>query len=407
MRSHRYGVILVASILLSAPASGAFDTERDLRERAARLHRDAVVVDGHNDVTTFILDYGFDLGMDGGGAAKRDATLYWLRNLRWLLPAVGPEDLRMDTDLRRLREGGVDAQFFSIFADPEFVVSDPSEGPGAKQRALDMINALDLQLRRHSQDLELARTTADVRRIVSQGKIAALMGLEGGHAIEDDLANLRLFATLGVRYMTLTWENANGWADSCYDEPHGGLTEFGRAVVREMNRLGVMIDVSHVSDATFFDVLEVTGAPVIASHSSARALVDHPRNMSDEMLRALAANGGVVMINFSEFFTDPDKAPPWGPLLHVASHFGWEETPLSKVIDHIDHAVRVAGVDHVGLGSDFAGTYFTPQGLKDVSGFPNITAELLRRGYSDADVRRILGENLLRVMSDVELAARR
>jgi membrane dipeptidase len=298
------GAILCA--LFAAVPTHASD-ESDMRERAEQIHRDAVVVDGHNDITSLILDYQFDLGMDGSGPGKRDATLYWIPAIRWLLPRLDASNLRTDTDLRRLRAGGIDAEFFSIFVDSSYVPRDPSQAGRAKDRALAMIGSVLEQVRRHPEDLELATSAADVRRIAGAGRIAALMGLEGGHAIENDLANLRQFHDLGVRYMTLTWNNANDWADSCYEHPHGGLTDFGRAVVPEMNRLGMVVDVSHVSDATFFDVIETTSAPIMASHSSARALADHPRNMSDEMLRAVARNGGVVMVKFQDWFVDPRR----------------------------------------------------------------------------------------------------
>lgn len=390
----------VATSVLLSSAVHAADAPLS-RQEANRIHRDAIVVDGHNDVATFILDYGFDLGMDGADPAKRDATLYWVPVLQNLLPRPNGDDLRMDTDIRRLRAGGVDAQFFSIFAHPSYLPR------GSKQRALDMIAVVHQQVARHPDDLLLAHGVADVRDAASQDKIAVLMGLEGGHAIEDELANLREFYDLGVRYMTLTWSNTQNWADSSNDEArHGGLTEFGRDVVREMNRLGMIVDVSHVSDDTFFDVLEVTRAPVMASHSSARAIADHPRNMSDDMLRAMGRNGGVVMINFSENFIDPDKAGIWPSVRHWVSNVGWKDTPFELLVDHIEHVVRVAGVDHVGLGSDFDGTLFLPERMKDVSQFPNITIELLRRGHSEEDIRKILGENALRVFLDVESAAR-
>jgi membrane dipeptidase len=393
-------VVLVTLACVGLAAGTAADPEQELRSRAQRIHDAAIVIDGHNDVTTFILDYGYDLGMDGADPSKRDATLYWLPPARWLLPRPDGGNLRTDTDLRRLRAGGVDAQFFSIFADPNRYPDRP------RARALAMIDALERQVERHPRDLALARTAADVRRIAAGGRIAALMGLEGGHAIEDDLGNLRDFYARGVRYMTLTWMNSNDWADSSTDEArHGGLTGFGREVVREMNRLGMLVDVSHVSDETFFDVIETTRAPVIASHSSMRALADHPRNMTDAMLRALARNGGVVMINFSENFIDPEKAGLWPSVRTWFAHFGWRDTPFELLVDHFEHAIQVAGIDHVGLGSDFDGTLFLPAGMKDVSDFPNLTRELLRRGHSEADLRKLLGENLLRVMARAEAVA--
>ncbi len=394
--------VVAIAILWAAPGVPSAGDAPDLATRAQRLHKQAIVVDGHNDVTTFILDFGFDLGMDGAGPGKKDPTLYWFPSIRWLLPSVDAGDLRMDTDIARLRAGGVDAQFFSIFVDSRYVPSNASEAGRAKRRALDMIDAVYEQLRRHPDDLELATSAADVRRIAAAGKVATLMGLEGGHAIEDDLGNLREFADLGIRYMTLTWNNANNWADSCYEHPNGGLTDFGRTVVREMNRLGVIVDISHVSDETFLDAIEVTQAPVMASHSSSRVLANHPRNMSDEMLRTIERNGGVILVNFQDVFIDPAKTPPWGALTYALRHFGWPDTPLTVLIDHIDHIAKVAGIEHVGLGSDFAGTFLMPEGIKDVSGFPNITLELLKRGYSEGDTRKILGENILRVMSDVD-----
>ena len=403
--SLRIGCALVVGFTWATTALG--EDDEDLRERAARIHGEDIVVDGHNDIPTFILDFGFDLGMDGADPHKRGAMLHWIPVLRWFLRGVSGDELHTDTDLRRLRAGGVDAQFFSIFVDSSYVPEDPSGSGQARQRALDMIAALLDQVERHPQDLELARSAADVRRISRDGRIAALMGLEGGHAIENDLEALREFYDLGVRYMTLTWNNANDWADSCYEHPHEGLTDFGRRVVREMNQLGMMVDVSHVSDATFFETLEVTSAPVMASHSAARALVDQPRNMTDEMLRAVARSGGVVMINFQDIFVDPRKRVPWGALGYAISNLGWPDSPLSSVIDHIAHSVQVAGVDHVGLGSDFAGSIFMPEGMKDVSDFPNVTLELLKRGYSEDAIRKILGENLLRVLAEVEAEAAR
>ena len=362
-----------------------------------RIHRDAIVVDGHNDVTTWILDFGFDLGMNGADPAKRRAELYWV--LGWLLSTPKGDQLRTHTDLSRLKAGGVDAQFFSIFAHPRY-----EKAPGGtKGRAFQMIDALEEQIRRHGDDLELAVSAEDVRRVSRGDKISVLMGLEGGHAIEDDLVNLQQFRDRGVRYMTLTWNNTNGWADSSGDESrHGGLTEFGREVIGEMNRLGMVVDVSHASDETFWDALEATSAPLMATHSSARALVDNPRNLSDEMLEAVAQNGGVVMVNFGGTFIDPRKASKWRIIRDVILHWGPSPVPLDLLLDHIDHVVRVAGIDHVGLGSDFDGTLLLPEGANDVSGFPNITAGLLERGYSQTDIQKILGENALRVLEQAE-----
>jgi membrane dipeptidase len=276
-----------------------------------------------------------------------------------------------------------------------------------------MIEALRQQVEQHRDSVEMASTAADVRRIVASGKLAALIGLEGGHAMGNDLEHLRLFYERGVRYMTLTWSFSHSWADSSgdVDDPdaphHGGLSDFGREVVQEMNRLGMIVDISHVADETFWDVMEVTRAPVIASHSSVRAIADHPRNLSDDMLRAVAENDGVVMINFFTMYLDPEKSTGWKFFKNWASNLGGSETPLALLADHIDHVVQVAGIDHVGLGSDFDGAPAFPEGMQDVGDYPNLTVELLRRGYSEADLRKVLGENALRVLSATEETAAR
>jgi len=379
---------LAAFALLLLPGVAHADAASD------RLHREAIVIDGHNDVPSLVLDYGFDLGMDGSGPEKKSPL--WSYLLPWLFSKPRGDELATATDLRRLEAGGVDAQFFSIFPHARY-----AKTPGAsRDRANAMIDALLEQIRRHSGRLELALGAGDVRRIAAAGKIAALMGLEGGHAIENDLESLRAFHARGVRYMTLTWSNTNDWADSSGDEPeHGGLTDFGREVVREMNRIGMLVDLSHVSDDTFWDAIETTTKPVIASHSSARALCDVPRNMTDDMLRAVAKNGGVVMVNFGGNFIDPRKRSFWRVLWDALIHFGPSPVPLGLLLDQLEHVARIAGVDHVGLGSDFDGTPFMPEGVSDVSGYPNITAGLLARGWSEAEVRKLLGENTLRVLA--------
>ena len=384
-----------------------------LRARAEKLHRDSIVVDTHNDITTPMIDNGFDIGMDG----------------------TDPEGkIKTHTDIQRMKKGGLDAEFFAIYVDKAFVNKKPVEGGGAARRALDMIAMVNEQVARHSDALERANTADDIRRIARKGKIAALMGIEGGHAIEDSLYTLRMFYQLGIRYMTLTHTNTNDWADSEGDisnpnvKHHNGLSDFGRLVVLEMNKLGMMVDISHVADKTFFDVIETTQAPVIASHSSCRNLAAHTRNMTDEMLRAVAKNGGVVMINFYDGFLDSRKSDyalksrameyelqekfPNDPKRVEEEMKKWGEanavnvgkTPLSMLIDHFDHAIKVAGIDHVGIGSDFDGVPFSalPEGVEDISKLPNITYELLKRGYSEADVKKVLGENLLRVMAQVE-----
>ncbi|HEU4387256.1 MAG TPA: dipeptidase [Blastocatellia bacterium] len=395
--------------------SGPVDSDQAIRARAERLHRGAIVVDTHNDVTSPILEQGFDLGTDGGAADAKTRT---------------------HTDLKRMKAGGIDAEFFAVYVAAEYVNRKPSEGGGAARRALDVIDCVYRQVKNHPDSLEMAFSTSDIRRIAKQGKIAALLGIEGGHAIENSLAALRMFHQLGVRYMTLTHTNTNDWADSSgdIDDPkvihHNGLTDFGREVVREMNRIGMMVDISHVSDKTFFDVIDTSKAPIIASHSSARALANHPRNMTDDMLRAVGKNGGVVMVNFYDGFLDGRKAQR-APLVRARereirqqypndqarveaelakwlAETGPGKTPLSVLIDHIDHIAKIAGIDHVGLGSDFDGVPLTglPEGMEDISKLPNITFELLKRGYTDQDVRKILGANLLRVMAACEEFAR-
>ena len=382
-----------------------------LRARAEKLHRQSIVIDTHNDITSPLIDDGFDLAMAGDDPNAKVKT---------------------HTDLRRMKAGGLGAEFFAVYVGKEFVNKTPAQGGGPTRRALDVIAVVKEQIRRHPESLAAASTAADIRRIVKSGKIAALMGIEGGHAIEDSLYALRMFYELGVRYMTLTHTNTNDWADSEGDinnksvEHHNGLTDFGRQVVREMNRIGMMVDISHVADKTFYDVIETTRAPVIASHSSSRAIASHTRNMTDDMLRAVGKNGGVVMVNFYDGFLDPRKAAlalksramedelkqkyPDDPKRVQSEIDAWRKandpgkTPLSVLMDHFDHIAKVAGIDHVGIGSDFDGVPFTglPEGMEDISKLPTLTYELMKRGYSDGDIKKVLGENLLKVMTRVE-----
>lgn len=376
----------------------------EITARARNLHFSSIVVDTHADTTQRLIDGDFDLG---------------------------PRNSKGSIDIPRMKEGGLDAIFFSIW------IPSKVTGPIAVKRALEQIDAVREQVRTHPQDLVLATTAAEVREARKQGKIALLMGIEGGHMINSDLNVLRKYAALGVRYITLTHSGNCEWADSSTDKPvHNGLTDFGRDVIREMNRLGMMVDVSHVSDKTFRDVLSVSKAPVIASHSNCRALCDHPRNMSDEMIRALAAKGGVIQINYhvgflSQEFRSAERSHPeinQSIALEVQKRCGDKEgcqlmegdritreyveqgklprVDWTKIIEHIDHAVKVAGVDHVGLGSDFDGANM-PFGMEDVTGLPKITEALLRKGYSEGDVKEILGENTLRLMADVERISRK
>ncbi|MEP7342295.1 MAG: dipeptidase [Acidobacteriota bacterium] len=361
------------------PANAPADDAK-LRERAAKLQRASLVIDTHNDITSAITDEGFDMG-------ARDTSG------------------KNQTDIPRMKEGGLKAEFFAIYVAARYA----KEG-GSARRAMEMIDGVYEQARRHPESLEMASGVDDIRRIHRSGKIAALMGIEGGHAIEDSLPALRLFYRLGVRYMTLTHTNTNNWADSAggIGNPpeirHHGLSEFGKEVVREMNRLGMMVDISHVGDETFQDVIEVTQSPVIASHSSCRALTNVPRNLTDDMLRALAKNGGVIQINFYNGFINTDYAKPGDPVPTKTA----QTATLDMLMQHFEHAIKIAGIDHVGIGSDFDGVDgLLPPGMEDISKLSNITYELLKRGHSEADVKKVLGENLLRVLAENERVAKK
>jgi membrane dipeptidase len=414
---------LCATVLAFAAGLGltlsALDAGQDpLKEKAHRLHRDALVLDTHADLTPFLeLDTQVPLISDAGMAgpaydpaadAARQPVLptdAWYRTF-----PPGPwhfTDRHRDgyMDLPRMREGGLDAQFVAVYMEEE-----PRPGM-AVRRALDQIDALHTLCEKYPKDLALATRADEVVETNKSGRIAVLIGLEGGYMIEDDLRALRTFSRLGVRYMTLTHMFNTNWADSSGVGPplearHNGLSPFGRVVVGEMNRLGMLVDVSHGGDKTFFDVLAVTKAPVIASHSGCRAVKNHPRNMSDDMLRALAKNGGVIQIDAVTKYINPaipvDAAPKsYTDQLSVRE----PPTPLSIFIDHIAHAIQVAGPDHVGLGLDYGFGVPAPVGLEDVSKLEAVTYELLARGFDENTVRKVLGENTLRVMREAERVA--
>ena len=386
----------------ATPQSSAPPRDERLWREALKIHRKAIVVDTHNDITTMMIDDDYDLGT----------------------PSVG----KYHTDLMRMKEGGLTAEFFSVYVDRKYA----TEG-GSARRAMDQIDLVYRASERYPDKLMMATSVADIRRAKKQDKVAALMGIEGGHAIENSLMALRNFYRLGVRYMTLTHNNTNDWADACCDTArHNGLSDYGREVVREMNRLGMLVDVSHVSDKTMSDVLDVSTAPIIASHSSARALNSHLRNIPDDLLRRIAKNGGVVMVNFYPVFIDQkaldankernERLKPQLDALNEqfkdnAVRLSEERqkvfdanplppTPLSVLMDHIDHVAKTAGVDYVGIGSDFDGVPSLPVGIEDISKLPVITYELLRRGYSEKDIRKILGENFLRAFGEAERVAR-
>ncbi|MBZ5592310.1 MAG: dipeptidase [Acidobacteriia bacterium] len=366
----------------------------DTAERARRIQSEVLGIDSHIDTMQRVLIEHVDIGKrltDG------------------------------QADLVRLREGGMHAPFFALWVPMYY------KGSEAVRRTLDMRDTFQGVLDRYPDQIELATSAADVERIVHAHKIAAVLTLEGGHQISDDLAVLRMYHRMGIRSMTLTHFRNNDWCDSSTDKPqHNGLTEFGKDVVREMNRIGMIVDISHVSDKAFFDTLAVTSKPVIASHSSCRALSEFPRNMTDDMLRALARNGGVVGINFGGGFLNQKEAD--NDMRNINAIGGAEPNLTSKALDdymaamwikndwphprksmaslddvvaHIDHVVKVAGIDHVGIGSDFDGISDSPRGLEDESKMPALTEALLKRGYREGDIKKIMGENTLRVMREV------
>jgi membrane dipeptidase len=396
----------VAAVAQTTPATGP-----EVSPQARKIHNAAIVIDTHADTPQRFLDEGFDIGASAGNGS---------------------------IDLEKARAGNLGAEFFSIWVEPGYF-----DGHYAR-RALDLIDSVYEQVRHHSDQMTMAYTADDIVRARNgpNKKLAALLGVEGGHALENDIHVLNTFYRLGVRYMTLTWSNTNEWGDSSGDinnpkvHHHNGLTPFGKRVVAEMNRLGMMVDVSHVADKTFWDVIDVTKAPVIASHSSARALTDHPRNMTDDMLKAVAKNNGVVMVNFYDAFLDNDfrraaaeQAPARDaaikaheeklraegkPLNYVSVEDPIEKEwaaklprpPFRVLIDHIDHIAKVAGVEHVGLGSDFDGNPAMPQGMDSAADLPKITQALLDRGYTADQIKAVLGGNLLRVFRQVEQVSR-
>ncbi len=387
----------------------------DLAARARRIHAEAIVLDTHIDTTQRLMQPGWN---------------FFERHEPNARGQRGPGARGNHVDYPRMREGGLDGLFFSIY------MAGSVTGPIAVKRSLEQIDAVRRLAETRPDAMVLATTAAEIRAAHQAGKIAALMGMEGGHMIDESLPVLRDYARLGVRYLTLTHSLNTTWADSSGDKPvHNGLTVFGRDVVRELNRLGVMVDVSHIADKTFEDALLTSRAPLLASHSSCRALTGHVRNMTDAMIKALAEKGGVIQINYLNSYIDEplrlaeearrpqvdeirkamaEKYP--GPenaekrMMETIAAVGALQPPLpvaqwERIVDHIDHAVKIAGVDHVGLGSDFDGASM-PEGMEDVTRLPKITEELLRRGYTEPQIKGILGENLLRLMEKVESVAK-
>lgn len=369
---------------------------------AREVHERAIIVDGHCD------------------------TPYRLKRLG---VAISDEDPHAHLDLRMFRESGITASFFASYVPPFYA------GRGAASFAFELIDLIHREVGRHQDELTFAASTADIRAAKAAGKLAVMIGVEGGHAIEDSLEILERLYARGARYLTLTHVNTNNWADSSGDGGrHGGLTRFGRQVVSRMNDLGMLVDISHVSDATFYHALETTRVPIIASHSSCRALTSHPRNLTDEMLRDLAANGGICMINFFSAFINqqvadvlmsagkrsrthpeeesaqheelPDDRVDWQSFLTWYESLDAPHAKIDDAVDHIVHAAEVAGVEHVGIGSDFDGVPALPEGLTSASMLPALTDRLLARGLSEADVIAILGGNFLRVFEQVERGRR-
>ena len=372
----RFKLAVVASVVALVCVADA----QDFVARARAIHKQTPLIDGHNDYPWALRD--IDPGRD---FSKADISK----------PAP-----KLMTDIERLRKGGVGGQFWSVYTPSTMM------GKEATRVTMDEIDTVHRMTKQWPEMFQLALTADDVERVFKSGRIASMIGMEGGHSIDDSLAALRMFYALGARYMTLTHNGNLRWADAAADQPeHGGLTKFGEEVVREMNRLGMLVDLSHVSPDTMEDALRVTAAPVIFSHSSARAICNVPRNVPDNILQIVAQNGGVVMVAFVPGFISQAVADFNAKPEAERKGMTAPRATLSQVADHIDHIRRVAGIDHVGLGGDFDGITEVVQGLEDVSKYPDLTAELLKRGYKDEDVKKILGLNVLRVMRQAEKVA--
>lgn len=378
--------------------------------QALKIHKKAIIIDGHNDIPSPLVDDDFNLATNSRGTFhKEDGTPY-------------------HSDLSRFKESGITGEFFSIYVSG----TDYQKG-GKMQRAMDLIDATYREVEKHPQQLSFCTTAADIRKAKKQNKMCVLMGIEGGYVIENSLYALRNFYRLGIRYMTLTHNVSHDWADAHGDKPkHNGLTDFGKEVVREMNRLGMLIDISHVSVKVMNDALDVSTAPIIASHSSARGVRDHTRNVPDEVLKRVAKNGGVIMLNFYPAFLDQRTAdedaarstrlkPQLDALKEKYKNdkYGYDEaerklfaenpiyiTPYTRIVDHIDHIKKVAGIDIVGIGSDYDGVPYLPAGMNGAEDLALVTYEMLRRGYTEQEIRKVLGENFMRAFEQAEKVAR-
>lgn len=385
------------------------DADPKIWEQALKVQRRAIIVDGHNDITSPLVDENFDLATNSVGKFHKQ----------------GGDPF--NTDLARFKASGLTGEFFAIYVGGETLKTG-----GAMRRAMDLIDATYREVEKYPNQLSMCTTAADIRRAKAQGKLCTLMGIEGGYAIENSLYALRNFYRLGIRYMTLTHNVSNDWADSHRGAAkNNGLAPFGREVVREMNRLGMLVDISHVSEKTMNDVLDVTTAPIIASHSGARGVSDHTRNVSDAVLKRVAKNGGVIMVNFYPSFLDErtnkeenERSSRLRPQLDAlreqfkndAQGFNEAERKLlaenpiyvadyKRIVDHIDHIKKIAGIDNIGLGSDFDGIPFLPAGMNGVEDLPLVTYEMLRRGYTETEIRKVLGENFLRAFAKAEQIA--
>jgi len=385
------------------------DADANLWQKALKIHRRAIIVDGHNDIPSPLVDEDFNLATDSVGKFHKDGDPF-------------------HTDLGRFKKSGITGEFFSIY-----VSGSTLKTGGAMRRAMDMIDATMREVERHPNDLSFCTTPAQIRQAKKQNKVCALMGIEGGYVIENSLFALRNFYRLGIRYMTLTHNVTHDWADAHRDEAkNNGLSDFGKEVVREMNRLGMLVDISHVSDKVMADVLDITTAPIIASHSSARGVANHTRNVPDDILKRVAQNGGVIMINFYPAFLDEkynadqnERAARLKPQIDALreqfkdNQAGFNEAerkllaenpiPIpsyTRIVDHIDHIKNVAGIDSVGIGSDYDGVPLLPSGMNGMEDLVLVTYEMLKRGYSETDIRKVLGENFLRAFERAESVAK-
>ena len=401
---------LIFAFCLSPIAAQTMPKDADpaIWARAVKLHRKAIIIDGHNDITSPMVDEDLDLSTNTVGKFHRDGDPF-------------------HTDLGRLKASGITGEFFSIYVSGTSLTTG-----GAMRRAMDLIDATYREAEKHPQQLMICTTAAEIRRAKKQKKICALMGIEGGYVIENSLFALRDFYRLGIRYMTLTHNVSHDWADAHRGEvKNNGLSDFGKEVVREMNRLGMLIDISHVSEKVMNDALDVSTAPIIASHSGARGVNDHTRNVSDAVLQRVAKNGGVIMINFYPSFLDArtnkeenERSAKLREQVaalrkqYEGNPVGFNEAerklmeanpiyiaPYTRIVDHIDHIKKVAGIDNVGIGSDYDGVPFLPEGMNGAEDLVLVTYEMLKRGYTETEVRKVLGENFLRAFAQAEKVA--